>query len=70
MQADLIKPTLKAPERLNLEYYELLSKVAFKFNLRRYHKAAAQMASAAADMTGIYGGRAVQVDSVKTCVET
>ena len=38
MQIDPIKPTLKAPatERLKLKHYELLSNVAFKFNLRRY----------------------------------
>jgi hypothetical protein len=38
MQVDPIKPTLKAPgtERLKLHYDELLSKFAFKFNMRRY----------------------------------
>ena len=40
MQVDPIKPMLKAPgtERLKLEYDELLSTFAFKFNLRRYTK--------------------------------
>jgi len=38
VQVDPIKPTLKAPvnKRLKLEYDELLSRFAFKFNLRRY----------------------------------
>jgi hypothetical protein len=38
VQVDPIKPTLKAPgtKRLNLQYDELLSIFAFKFNLRRY----------------------------------
>jgi len=38
VQIDPIKPTLKAPgaKRLNLKYDELLSNVAFNFNLRRY----------------------------------
>ena len=38
MQFDPIKSTLKPPEtkRLKLEYYELLSNFALKFNLRRY----------------------------------
>ena len=37
MQVDPIKPTLKAPgtKRLKLEYYEMLSRFAFEFNLRR-----------------------------------
>ena len=39
MQLDPIRPTLKAPgtKRLNLKYDELLSEVAFKFNVRRYN---------------------------------
>jgi len=38
VQVDPIKPTLKAPgtKRLKLECDELLSKFAFRFNLRRY----------------------------------
>ena len=38
MRVDPIKPTLKAPgtKRLKLEYDDLLSSVAFNFNLRRY----------------------------------
>ena len=38
MQVDPIKPTLKGPgaEPLKPECDELLSSVAFKFNLRRY----------------------------------
>ena len=38
MQVDPIKPTLKASgtKRLKLKYDEPLSKLAFKFNLRRY----------------------------------
>jgi len=38
VQVDPIKPTLKAPgtKRLKLKYDELLSHLAFKFNLRRY----------------------------------
>jgi hypothetical protein len=38
VQVDPIKPKLKAPgtKRLKLEYDELLSSFAFKFNLRRY----------------------------------
>ena len=40
MQADPIKPMLKAPRTnpLKLKHDELLSNVAFKFNLRRYSK--------------------------------
>jgi len=40
VQVDPIKPTLKAPgtRRLRLNYDELLSSFAFKFNLRRYSK--------------------------------
>ena len=36
-----MKPTLKAPEakRLKLRYYELLSKLASNFDLRRYIEA-------------------------------
>ena len=42
-----MKPTLKAPgtKRLKLKYDNLLSSFAFKFNLRRYTKDAAQAAS-------------------------
>ena len=41
VQVDPIKPTLKAlgTKRLKLKYGELLSNVAFKFNLRRYNLA-------------------------------
>ena len=41
MQVDPIKPTLKAPgiTLLKLKYVEPLSKIAFKFNLRRCNKA-------------------------------
>ena len=40
MQADPIKPTLKAPgtKRLRLKHDELLSRFAFKFKLRRCDK--------------------------------
>ena len=40
MQVDPIKPMLKGPaaKRLKLKPDELLSKVAFKFNLRRYNE--------------------------------
>jgi len=40
VQVDPIKPALEAPrsKRLTLEYDELLSSFAFKFNLRRYTK--------------------------------
>jgi hypothetical protein len=43
VQVDPIKPTLKASgtKRLKLQYDEPLSKVAFKFNLRRYTKGGA-----------------------------
>jgi len=39
VQADPIKPTLKAPgtERVKLNYEELLSNLGFKFNLRNYN---------------------------------
>jgi len=39
VQVDPIKPTLKAPgtKHLKLQYYELLSSVASKINLRLYH---------------------------------
>jgi hypothetical protein len=41
VQVDTLKPTLKAPgtKRLKLDFDELLSSFAFKFNLRRYAKA-------------------------------
>ena len=40
MQVDPIKPTFTAPgaKRFKLKYDELLSSVAFNFNLRRYIK--------------------------------
>ena len=40
MQADPIKPTLRAPgtKSLKLQHDELLSDFAFKFNLHRYTK--------------------------------
>ena len=40
VQAEPIKPTLKAPgtERLKLKCDELLSNFTFKFNLRRYNE--------------------------------
>jgi len=40
VQVAPIKPTLKAPgtQRLKLEFDDLLSTSAFKFNLRRYTK--------------------------------
>jgi len=49
VQADPIKPTLKALgiKLLKLRYEELLSKIAFKFNLRRYTMAARAAATAA-----------------------
>ena len=39
VQADPIKPTWKAPgtERLKLNYDQLVSNFAFKFNVRRYN---------------------------------
>jgi len=42
VQVYAIKPTLKPPgtKRLKLEYDVLFSNFAFKFNLRRYNKAA------------------------------
>jgi hypothetical protein len=45
VQADPIKPTLKAPgtKGLKLKYDELVSNFAFKCNLRRYIKAANRM---------------------------
>jgi hypothetical protein len=40
MQVDPINPTLKAPgtKRLKLKCHKLLSRFAFKFNLRRFKK--------------------------------
>jgi len=40
VQVEPIKPTLRAPgtKRLKLQYYEMLSRFPFKFNLRRYNK--------------------------------
>ena len=40
VQANPIKPKLKAPgsKRLKLQYDELHSSIAFKFNLRRYNQ--------------------------------
>ena len=48
MQADPIKPRLKAPgtERLKLKYEELLSNFGFKVNLRRYSQVTAATAAA------------------------
>ena len=56
MQVDPIKPKLKPPgtKRLKLEYDGLLSNFGFKFNLRRYNLAQAQMRSPNAG--GIGGG--------------
>ena len=52
-------------QRLKLKYDKLLSSFAFKFNLRRYIVGA---------LVGKYGddlnGRAVQLDSIKTRVES
>ena len=46
VHVDPIKPTLRAPgiKRLKLKCDKLRSTFAFKFNLRRYTKAAAQVA--------------------------
>ena len=67
MQVDPNKPKLKPPgtKRLKLQYYNLLSNFGFKFNLRRYIKAAADAGDA--NLTAL--GGAVQVDSIKTRVE-
>ena len=61
MQVDPIKPTLKAPgsKRLKLEHEKLLSSFAVNFNLRRYTE----------ELRTIIG-RAVQVDSIKTRVDS
>jgi len=42
VQVDPVKPTVKAPgtKRLQVEYDELLSSLAFKFKWRRYNAAA------------------------------
>ena len=59
MQADPIKPTLKAPgtKRLKLQHDELLSNFAFKINLRRYN-----VADIAADAVSVApAGRSVLV---------
>jgi hypothetical protein len=50
VQVDPIKPTLKAPgtKRLKLKHDEVLSKCAFKINLRRYTQPAARAAAVAA----------------------
>jgi hypothetical protein len=67
-QVDPIKSTFKAPglttKRLKLEYDDPLSKLAFKFNLRRYNVSPAAAASA------ISIGRAVQADAIKIRVES
>jgi hypothetical protein len=54
-----MKPNLKAsgPERLRLSYDELLSTVAFKFNLRRYTKLY-QVVDEVAPGGGARGGKA------------
>jgi hypothetical protein len=56
VQADPMKPTVKAPiyERLKLTCDDLLSNVAFNFNLRRYTAGP---------------GRAVQLEPVKPTVK-
>ena len=55
MQVDPIKPTLKPPgtKRLKLEYDELLSNFAFKFNLRRYGLVLASAALLKYDSTSV-----------------
>jgi hypothetical protein len=68
VQVDPMDPVFKAPgtKRLKLKYNELLSKFAFKFNLRRYLE------------TGVvpleprkkHRSQAVQADSIKTRVGT
>ena len=69
VQVDPIKPTLKAPgtKRLKLKYDKLLSSFAFNFNLRRYYTCASD-----SDCFAQFPchGKAVQVDPVKTRVES
>ena len=57
MQVDPINPTLKPPgtKLLKLKYDEPLSKIAFKFNLRRYSKEPARQGW---QIIGYYGGGA------------
>ena len=53
VQVDPIKPTLKPPvsKSLKLKYDELLSNVAFKFNLRRYKLVPGSERGLAGDIT-------------------
>jgi len=52
---------------LKLNYDELLSNIAFNRNLRHYSKDRGEIAL---DAAAGASGRAVQVDSIKTCVES
>ena len=66
MQVDPIKPELKAPEikLLTLKYDESLSTSAFNLNLRRYSEGGVPRRG------GGHQGRAVQVDPIKTRIES
>ena len=72
-----MKPKLKprGTERLKLEYDEPPSNFAFKFDLRRYIKAdhasvLRRPEGVAAEWPADLPGRTVQVDSIKTRVES
>ena len=69
MQVEPITPTLHAPgtKRLKLKYHELLSSVAFKFNLRRYNLVFQGDGFTAARAVGDAAhGRVVQLDPKPT----
>jgi len=73
VQVEPIKLMLKAPgtkrtKRLELNYYNLLSSFAFKFNLRRYvMETAAMKCDPLSDCNGTCVGKALQVDPWNPC---
>ena len=71
VQVGPMKPILKPPrsKRLKLKYDVLLSYFAFKFNLRRYTKARfVHFVTGSGRLPA--PGRAVQVDPIKTHIES
>jgi hypothetical protein len=71
VQADPIKPMLKAPgtERLKPNYDKLLSNVAFKFNLGRYTMGAVMSGDEGGVKAMIVQGTAVHVEPINPPVK-
>ena len=67
VQVESMKPKLKPPgtQRLKLKWETLLSKYAFKFNLRRYIWGAQQQVEQGETRTRSPCGRAVQIDPIE-----